>query len=684
MSLSWRLIPIDARRRPRVGAWLMVTALGLAVASCGSDAGPTGTSALRLASIDIDGGSRSLERGSVVKLTATAIDTAGKTVPVPFIWTSSADSVVSIGRDGQLTAGVVGTALVTASALGVTSAAIQIQVVWQGPAKITVAAFNPPLALSPGGSPVDSIRVQVTTLTGAPAPGARVAFSVKDGGGTISPASPSLAIAGNSGIAAAKWTLGPSAGTNTVVATVVGADSQPISWVANNPVSFTVKSYAALAVVQGDGQTASILAPVAVAPVVKLVDTAGKPRAAVPVTFSPTGNGRVANSVVSTAADGSASPGIWTLGDATGEQQLIVTVEGAKISLHATATGTSVRYKAERVATGQAATCAIASDQVVSCFGQAPQIGTGSLDTNQFKPTPTAGGIHFTAVSGGGAHFCGTSTDLSIYCWGISSFVDSTGATNSTKAPTRLQSNIAWLQVSAGGQHNCAVANDHSAYCWGIDTSGQLGDGATTRQFTPRPVFGGFKFSSITSGNSHTCGILLDATAVCWGLNASGQIGDGTTTTRLSPTAISGGQRWKALAAGANWTCGLSTEGTPSCWGSGTGRTTPTSYSGAPVFASLSVGAAHACALTGDGQAYCWGENSSGQLGDSTTISRAQPAPVVTQLRFASISAGFEHTCGITTDGFLACWGRNVAGELGFETVSVQVTPRFIVIGTQP
>jgi alpha-tubulin suppressor-like RCC1 family protein len=104
----------------------------------------------------------------------------------------------------------------------------------------------------------------------------------------------------------------------------------------------------------------------------------------------------------------------------------------------------------------------------------------------------------------------------------------------------------------------------------------------------------------------------------------------------------------------------------------------------APLFASLTVGFAHACALTNDGTAYCWGDNSSGQLGDSTTATRINPTAVVTPMRFASIRAGFQHTCGITTDGFVACWGRNTVGELGLSTPLVQTTPRYIVIGVKP
>jgi alpha-tubulin suppressor-like RCC1 family protein len=684
--MSPRFQRIGLRRRSsslsRVGPACVALVVCLAAASCGGDKTPTGNPPLRLSSIIIDGGSRTLERGTKQTLTAVARDTGGKVATVPFAWRSTVDSIVTMGPDGRLVAGDTGLAVVTASALGIISSGITVHVVWQGPAKVAAFQFNPPVALTPDGQLADSIRVVVTNTDGNPVV-AMVRFAVTAGGGAVTPAAPALVKVGQSGWASATWRLGPVAGTNTVTATVVDADSLPVAWVANNPVSFTVTSYAALAVVQGNNQTGSILSPLPVTPSIRLVDADGKPRAAIPISFTATGNGRVANAVASTAADGTASPGVWTLGDATGDQQLVVTVEGAKLALHATATGTSVRYSTARVATAETATCSVTADQFASCLGRAPQIGTGDTSSRSV-PTLTAGGVHFSSLTGNGAHFCGINVDLAIYCWGISAYVDTTGVTISAASPTRLQSNIAWLQVSPGGQHNCAVANDHSAYCWGENTSGQLGDNGVIRHPAPQPVFGGFKFSAVASGGSHSCGIILDATALCWGSNSSGQLGDGSSTNRLSPTAVSGALHWKSLGAGSSFTCGLAQDGTAYCWGAGTGRATPGSYTGAPVFTSMSVGAAHVCALQSDGTAYCWGDNSSGQLGDGTITSRSTPTQVASTFRFASISAGFQHTCGVTTDGFLACWGRNTVGEIGVGVPLLQLTPRYVVVGVTP
>ncbi|NOY92652.1 MAG: hypothetical protein GXP55_15800 [Deltaproteobacteria bacterium] len=87
----------------------------------------------------------------------------------------------------------------------------------------------------------------------------------------------------------------------------------------------------------------------------------------------------------------------------------------------------------------------------------------------------------------------------------------------------------------------------------------------------------------------------------------------------------------------------------------------------------VATGFSHTCALRASGRVVCWGNNSSGQLGDGTTIAHHTPAP--TGRGFAAISAGQDFTCGLLRVGSGACWGSNRNGRLGDGTTNDRLVP---------
>ncbi|MBU6375573.1 MAG: putative Ig domain-containing protein [Bdellovibrionales bacterium] len=86
---------------------------------------------------------------------------------------------------------------------------------------------------------------------------------------------------------------------------------------------------------------------------------------------------------------------------------------------------------------------------------------------------------------------------------------------------------------------------------------------------------------------------------------------------------------------------------------------------GSPDFTTLSVGTSHACGITSSGTLKCWGDNSSGQLGDGSTLSRSSPITIDGSTSYRAVAAGLSHTCGITSSGTLKCWGSNTWGQIG-------------------
>jgi len=674
---------------PRKGsrsAFVLFAASAIAVSACGSDGtvGVGGTD--KLASISIDTPSVQLERGNHQVFTATAIDDKGRKVVVPFVWRSSDEAVATVDLNGRVTAVNEGTITLVATALGITSAPVGVRVVWQGAAKLTNADWTSPIAATPSTPLTDSIRVVALNKVGGPAANATIQFAVTAGGGSVSA---SKVTTDANGRAATQWTLGPNVGANSATATVVDDQGGAVPWVNPNQVTFSVTSSQPLSIVAGNQQSGTILSNLAIAPSVKLVDAAGKPRQGIPVTFAASDGGQVVFPIVSTGADGVASPGIWTLGDIPGDQTLSATVESARISIHATATGTPIRFTASQLSAGATATCSLSAEGVANCWGQAALLGLGDT-ANKTLPTKVKTDVTFRSIFTGLSHTCGIAMDQSLYCWGFDAFADTSGKFIGVLDPFRLASDIKWTQVVTGAEHTCGLSSDQTAYCWGVNTRGQLGLAVvdTVTRFVPTAVYGGFKFTMLAAGAGHSCGLTIDKTAFCWGQNSNGQLGDGTVLSRVAPTVVAGGLTFQSIGAGEQFTCGLTTAGKAYCWGAVQGyptvQQTPLAVPGSLTFASLSVGGGHACGLTSDGTAYCWGANNGGQIGDSTTTTRTTPSKVVGGFKFASLAAGDTHTCGRLADNTVLCWGLNRFGELGDSKAAFRLSPRYIVLGVNP
>jgi alpha-tubulin suppressor-like RCC1 family protein len=673
--------------------FLPIALLAIVDVGCGGGDGTGPQPTVEAASLTINQSSFLLERGFHQTLTATAKDKDGATISIPVVWRSSDERVATLDANGRVTALDTGITTITASTLGAAASPIGIRVIWQGAAKIESYQYAAPSAATRSTRVPDSLRVRVTGLDGNPTPNARVAFTSTAGGGIVSPA---VATTNQNGVAAAQWTLGSADGLNTVTASVLADDDKALSFVAANPVSFSITTFNVFDSVVGDAQSGSILSPLGTNPSVRVLDAAGKPQPGVRVTFTASAEGRVATAAISTGADGVASPGAWTLGDSPGDQTLTIQVESAALTLHATATGAPLFMSSTQVASSDSASCAIRPNGTAECWGVEPKVGDGATAPQRSVPIPTSGGILFASLVGGQSHFCGVGTDQSLYCWGDGSYT-SASATG-PRVPTKIASASTWSQVAPGYAHTCALDTSKTAYCWGANGTGQLGDGTTTGHIAPGAVSGNFQFNSLVSGAFHSCGLDANGAAFCWGLNQNGQVGDGTTTMATTPTKVKNAATgealvFQALGAGESWTCGLTTAGRVYCWGrissTTTTQTTPVQYVDAPAFTTLSVGRVHACALTSDGSAWCWGSNSAGQLGDSTTVDRAKPTAVAGPLKFKSIAAGYRHTCARTllsdnnpdTDGAIACWGTNDVGELGVTTVSSRLVPRRLVLG---
>lgn len=84
-----------------------------------------------------------------------------------------------------------------------------------------------------------------------------------------------------------------------------------------------------------------------------------------------------------------------------------------------------------------------------------------------------------------------------------------------------------------------------------------------------------------------------------------------------------------------------------------------------PIPVQLAAGFTHTCALFDDGKVACWGTNTSGQLGNGSSVTPSAPVGVLGLRDIVEIDAGLSHTCALDNIGDVYCWGKNDAGQLG-------------------
>jgi alpha-tubulin suppressor-like RCC1 family protein len=196
----------------------------------------------------------------------------------------------------------------------------------------------------------------------------------------------------------------------------------------------------------------------------------------------------------------------------------------------------------------------------------------------------------------------------------------------------------------------CAVANG-KAYCWGYNYAGALGDNTTTDRSVPTKVIdtgvlAGRTVTAISQDGylgsivdppvpgGHVC-VIASGGLFCWGENSDGQLGNDTFTDSSVPIAV--------ITSGA--------------------------LSGKTI-QDVKLGIYHSCVRATNGM-YCWGLNNYGQVGDGTNTKRRVPTPVATQpgnltsSNVVMIGAGANRSCAVISDGRTFCMGLNSSGQIG-------------------
>lgn len=586
------------------GAMLLAAVL----TSCGGSgvtdgSPPTSPTQTTIARILLSRDTATVLTGASLAVTATPLDAAGRVVADRSItWASTAPTVVGVSAtlvstSATITALGVGSASITASSEGVSSASMQVVVI-KPPPVVTSVLIAP-------GSPTMSVAM-TTQLTatatdseGAPVLGRGVAWVSRNA---------TVVTVSATGLATALAT-----GTATIVGTVDGrSDSTTISVIIAAKFTEITTGGASTCALDAAGQ--SFCWGLGGNPMWTATATDYCRTSRCSMTPKQTPVSGLAD--IQLARSGSTDspvcvlpqgglPECWSYGTSD--------VQGVPQS----GTFTSV-------ATGERTACGLDWSNHVWCWGS-NQYGAVGHDTagSRFVRADTVNGGHaFVSLSVGWAHACALTSDGAAYCWGANFFNQLGAATPPSPltvcsgyacstVPVRVATSLRFVAISAGGSHTCALTADGDAYCWGLNATGQLGDGTTTDRATPTLVSGGLVFASISAGGhgatsstppaGTTCGVTTNGRGYCWGASASGGLGAGALSTECDGAA-----------------------GVYSC------SKVPIAVAGGLSFASIVTGTDQFCGITVGSLAFCWGLNYAGQLGDGTTANRNTPTPVRT------------------------------------------------------
>jgi adhesin/invasin len=238
------------------------------------------------------------------------------------------------------------------------------------------------------GQVVATAPAVTATRSGQPASGVVVTFAVASGGGSLTGGTVTTDASGIARVGG--WTLGTTAGANTLTASATGATA----------VTFSATGHAAAAAsiskTVGDAQSAAAGFALTTKPAVKVADQFGNAVAGISVTYAVgSGGGSVSGAAQVSGSDGSATVGGWTLGNIAGANTLTATAAGL--------TGSPLTFSATGIAGPVATLTKVAGDLQIGVASAGVAILPAVRLADQFGNLVSGQTVTFAVASGGGS-----------------------------------------------------------------------------------------------------------------------------------------------------------------------------------------------------------------------------------------------------------------------------------------
>ena len=287
----------------------------------------------------------------------------------------------------------------------------------------------------------------------------------------------------------------------------------------------------------------------------------------------------------------------------------------------------------------------------------------------------------WTGVASAASHTLAVRADGTLYGWGTNTNGE-LGTGNTSQYLSAIQvSTSSWSQIYAAASQSAAIRSDGALFTWGYGLNGQLGLGPSAPSSQSSPVkVGSSSWTQVAIGNGGGFAILSGGTLYGWGNSSSWANTMFGSTSNSSPVAVSGGGTWTDISIEKN--AGLTAAGIKNnllfTWGAnttgtlGTSEATSTTRSspvqiGASSWLKVRVGgtgsATWMLAIKQGGTLWAWGDNTFGQLGDSTTVSKSSPVQIGSNTNWSTIECNASNSMAVDNAGNIYAWGDNSSAQ---------------------
>jgi len=281
------------------------------------------------------------------------------------------------------------------------------------------------------------------------------------------------------------------------------------------------------------------------------------------------------------------------------------------------------------------------------------QLGNGSV-SNKYSPVELL--ESYQKLSHGEKHTIALNDQGQIFSWGNNDYGqlgDTTYVTRSQAVQITsyfgLENGEVIIDVIAGRNYSIAITSNNRIFAWGENFEGII---SSSRSSTPIDVTTFFDFlnadetiKELFFGDYHAFGVTSNDRIFAWGHNNQGQLGDGTIIAANNPIVLS-------LQLSEN-----------------------------ESIVDFALGQFHTIARSSNNRIFAWGLNTSGQIGNGTTVRPEQIVEITDNFNLETdeiiikIVAGKDHSHAITSNGRVFSWGNNDTGQLGNDLSGNQLLP---------